>query len=87
MDREQKQTEVDQNYDYFTGILKDIMPDHAGEYAVIRHKEIVKYFQDLEDAAIDAKARFTDGMYSIQKVDDNVIRLGIYSFGKVLTHR
>lgn len=41
MDRKQKQREVDQNYDYFTGILKDIMPDHAGEYAVIRHKEIV----------------------------------------------
>lgn len=80
MDRERKQLEVNQNYDYFTGILEDIMPDHAGEYAVIRHKEIIAYFQDLEDAAIDAKIRFADGIYSIQRVDNKVIKLGIYSF-------
>ena len=74
--RKRIQREVDENYDFFQSEIHKIAISHMGQYALIRNKEIVDYFDTLKDAEKYARAAFGDRMYSIQKVDDAPAELG-----------
>ena len=63
-----KDREVERNYHYFKSRVDDLMAEHEGRFALIRHQEIVGYHGDWI-AALDAgAARFPDGLYSVQEV-------------------
>lgn len=79
MDRAEQRLEVDRNYDAFVRLLAKILPKHRGQYALMRERKIVAYFDAPGDANIEGTNRFPDGVFSIQEVTDEPIDLGFWS--------
>jgi hypothetical protein len=71
--------EVDRNYDYFQRNLATFMQDHAGEYAVLKARKVVKFFKRPGDAYQYAVSTISDGIFSVQEVTDEPIDLGFFS--------
>jgi hypothetical protein len=71
--------QVDINYDAFQRMLGSILESHRDQYALMRDREIVGYF-DKPGSAYDAgKQRFSDGFFSIQEVTTEPLHLGFWS--------
>jgi hypothetical protein len=79
MDVAKQRAEVDHNYDAFVRILRDIIPDHRDQLALMRNGEIVGYFDTPAEANQAGCAKFPDGIFSIQEVTDEPIDLGFWS--------
>lgn len=71
--------EIDQNYARFRELLPQILPGHAGEFALMRNAAIAEYFQDLGSAVRAGEQRFDDGLYSVQEITDQPVDLGFFS--------
>jgi hypothetical protein len=71
--------EVERNYDAFVRTLGAILPQHRGQYALMRHGKIVAYFDRPGAANVVGCKRFKDGLFSIQEVTDEPIDLGFWS--------
>ncbi|MCL1856040.1 MAG: hypothetical protein FWF84_00115 [Kiritimatiellaeota bacterium] len=70
------QEEVDRNYAFFKKELPRLMMGHLGQFALLKDAEIVDYFDSFNDAEKYADLRYPDGLYSIQKVENVVVKLG-----------
>jgi hypothetical protein len=79
MDLQEHEAEVDRNFDYFQGIVADLMTEHAGQYALLRHQEIVSYAKTAVEAITEGYRRFPDGLFSIQEVTTKPLDFGFYS--------
>ena len=79
MDKALQKREVDGNYDAFVRTLSKIVHDHRGQFALMRDRKIVDYFDRPGAANIAGQMRFPDGVYSIQEVTDEPIDLGFWS--------
>ena len=75
-----KQKEVDDNYKAFNEVLSGIISEHKGEYALMRHKEIISYYKSFYEAEQAGSKKFQDKMFSVQKVDINPVDLGYFSY-------
>lgn len=71
--------EVDLNYDAFVRLLATILKDHRDQLALMRHGEIVGFFETPRAALEAAAAKFDDGIFSIQEVTDEPLDLGFWS--------
>ena len=71
--------EIDQNYDFFVRKLKGLLPQHRGEYALLRSKAIVAFFDGPGEAYRAGLAQFPDEVFSIQEVDDRPAEMGLIS--------
>ena len=74
--------EVDTNYDFFVEYLKshkEIQKKHKGEYALIRHQEIVRFFKDRNQAIQWGREQYPNRMFSVQDVDNksDVVGYGV----------
>lgn len=72
-------TEVDSNYDFFQRNLALLLLDHRDQYALIRACRIEGFFQGPGDAYRAGLDRFSDALFSIQQVTDEVEDLGFFS--------
>ena len=79
MDRELQRREVDQNYDYFARSLSTFLPEHIGQYAVLKSREIIDFFDTPAQAYRYALDRFGEAEFSIQEVTEEPIDLGFFS--------
>jgi hypothetical protein len=79
MDRKLHSFEVDQNYDAFQRALASILSDHRHQFALMRDRVIVGYFDKPGDAYREGVLRYSDELFSIQEVTDEPIDLGFYS--------
>jgi hypothetical protein len=71
------QKEVDLNYEFFTKQLPKLLLEHLNKYVLLRHQEIINYFDSFEDAKKYAEKTYSDRLYSIQKVEEGTpIHLG-----------
>lgn len=77
--RDDKQTEVDANYEVFLARLPALMDTHAGKFVVMRRREPIEFFDTARDALLFATRTFPDGLFSIQEVTQRVIDLGWFS--------
>jgi hypothetical protein len=77
--RTQQDAEVDQNYDAFQRLLGAWLPEHRGQYALMRSRQLVEFFDFPGDAFRAGTNRFEDGLFSIQEVTDEPIDLGLWS--------
>ncbi len=73
------QAEVDKNFAAFKTLLPELLKEHSGKYALMRHEEVVQIFDSPGDAAIFAKTEYPDGLYSIQQIIDQPVDLGFFS--------
>ena len=74
-----RQEEVDRNFVFFQAELKNLLPNHRGKYALLRDKAIIGYYDTILDAQTAAELQYKDGLYSIQRVTDDVVDLGLFS--------
>jgi len=75
-----RQREIEQNFKAFEGLVASLMPQHAGEFALLRAKELVGVFPTAVDAMTEGYHRFGDGLFSIQRVIDRPVDLGFISY-------
>ena len=78
--RAEKMQEVTRNFAFFSTVMDDILKDHSGQYALIRQQKFVDFFESSLEAQTYAFGHFTDGLYSIQKVANEPVNLGYYSY-------
>ena len=71
--------EVDRNYEAFERMLPDILAAHRDQYALMKGREIVGFYDKPVDALKAGATLFGDGIFSIQEVTDEPIDLGIWS--------
>ena len=74
-----RQEEVDRNFAFFQAELHHLLPKYRGKYALLRDKAVVGYFDTVMDAQTAGEQQYKDGLFSIQRVSDEVIDLGLYS--------
>jgi hypothetical protein len=73
------QTEVGRNYDWFQRNLASFLPDHAGQYALLKSATVVDFFDGPGIAYRAGLARFSDQIFSVQRVTDEPVELGFMS--------
>ena len=73
--------QIQKNYDAFQRVLSSLLPEHHGEFALLRHGEVVGFYSDAFEADQAGSRDFTDQLYSIQQIDDEPVMLGIYANG------
>ena len=69
------------NYRAFHGrILATLLPDHSGEWAVLRNEQLMGLYATLDEALQVGSAEYGDGRFSIQEVkEEQPIDLGWFS--------
>ena len=79
---EAKDAELSQNYEAFMEHLQDdpdMLVTHKDKYALMRHREIIKIYDTIQQAIVAAETKYKDGLFSIQKITNTKISLGYYS--------
>lgn len=76
------ENEVDQNYAAFLELANDLIgSNRAGQFALLRHQEIIAFFSTAGEAFRYGKAHFQDRLFSVQEVTDKPLDLGYFSHG------
>lgn len=75
-----KQQEVRTNFDVFMQQLPNLLAAHKGKFALMRHGQIVEFFDTPGDANRAGSKLFADEMFSIQQVTDSPVDLGFFSY-------
>ena len=76
---EAQDAEHSQNYQAFKKLLKDdpdMLVTHKDKYALMRHKEIIKIYDTIQQAIVASQTKYKDGLFSIQKITNEKISLG-----------
>jgi hypothetical protein len=76
-----RDAEIRQNFHYFQQVVPSLMADHAGKYALLHQRTLVDVFSRPVEALEAGHAKFSDGLFSIQKVIDRPLDLGFMSYG------
>jgi hypothetical protein len=74
-----KQEEVDRNFEFFQREMPNLLREHAGKFALIRDCEITGFYDTAQDANTAGTQLYADGLFSIQKITQEVGDLGLYS--------
>ena len=77
----ERDEEIAHNYDFLMRNLANFMPEHHGQYATIRHQQIIGFFDDPLEAVQAGRDASEDGLYSVQEVTDQFVELGVYALG------
>lgn len=75
-----RQIEIDGNLAFFLRELPELMPLHAGKYALLRHEEVTGCYDTVADAVAAGNSLYPDRMFSVQHVSDAALNLGHYSY-------
>lgn len=75
-----RKQEIDANYDYLQRTLALLLPEHQGQYALLKNCAVVGFFDRPGDAYRAALDRFTDRLFSIQEVTSEPLDLGFFSY-------
>jgi len=73
---EDQQKEVDANYKAFCELLPELMLSHAGKHALLHNRKVVEIFDTSNDAFKAAQLYLKDGHFSVQKISNEVAKLG-----------
>ncbi len=74
------QEEIEGNYKAFMEQLPALLSTHAGKFALMRHAEIVEYFDTARDAVTAGERLFSDDrLFSVQEVIETPADLGYFS--------
>lgn len=79
---EDQATEIEQNFQFFAGVVSSHVPDHHGEFALLREREIVQFFPKIGDAMAAGFSRYADGLFSVQRVVSRPYDLGFLSYAE-----
>ena len=71
--------EVKDNYEYFKKEEPKFKRHYSGKYALLRKKKIIAFYDTVGDASVTGRTFFEDQLFSIQKVNERPLNLGIRS--------
>lgn len=74
-----RQQEIDANYDFFQRNLARYLKDHRGQFALLRSREVIDFFDGPGEAYRCGLAKFPDEVFSIQEVEDRPAEMGLMS--------
>lgn len=74
-----RETEIEQNYDFFQRELAKLLPLKRGKFALIRTRRIVDFFDGPGVAYRAGLEKFPDEIFSIQEVEDRPAEMGLVS--------
>ena len=77
---EQIQREVDENFLEFQKMLPDLLKTHPNQWALMRDKKCVGFYDTLRDADTTGRMLYDDGLFSVQRVSKAVVDLGWFSY-------
>ena len=80
MDKVEIQKEVDENYKFFQASKDKISEENSDKFVLIRHKKFIDFYTTKEDAITAGKSQFSDDLFSVQKVEDDIIDLGLVGY-------
>jgi len=75
----QKRSALEENYRAFVRLLPELLPDHAGEYALMRDGRVVQYFTSPRGALLAGRERFADDLFSVQEMRQSQADFGWFS--------
>jgi len=75
----ERQSEIDQNLEYFVKELPRIPASNTGKFALLRRREIKGYYDTALDAVKTGNSLYPDKLFSIQQVTTAMVDLGYYS--------
>jgi len=78
------QEEIEKNLAFFLTELPNIPSASKGKIALLRHQQIVGYYDTVPDAINAGAQLYSDGLFSIQQVTDAAINLGFFSYAMPL---
>jgi hypothetical protein len=73
------ESELKANFATFLERLPNLLGTHRGKFALMRHREVVDFFDTARDAFLTGQRTYADGLFSVQEVTDAVADLGFYS--------
>ena len=76
MDKEKIQREVDENYKFFCEHKSEIDAENSDKFVLMRHRGFLGFYSTKEDAITAGTSQFEDGIFSVQKVSDDIVDLG-----------
>jgi hypothetical protein len=72
--------QLEDNYKAFQALLPSLVSSQRGKFALMRHGQIVEFFDTARDAYVAGQKLFaTDRLFSVQEVTDTPIDLGFFS--------
>lgn len=79
MHSDARRQEIDANYDYLQRTLALLLPEHEGQYALLKDRRVVGFYPRAADAYRDAMDRYPDHLFSIQEITAEPLDLGLFS--------
>jgi hypothetical protein len=79
VDMRDRRQEIDDNLSMFLKELPRLLPLYKGKFALLRHKQIVAFYDTVSDAVSAANSICPDEIFSIQEVTDMAADAGFYS--------
>ncbi len=76
---DERDAEIAGNYDYLMRNLARFMPEHHRQYALLKDRNVLGFYDDPLDASIAGQSIPGNGHYSIQEVTDEPIFPGVYA--------
>lgn len=76
----EREQEISQNFQAFEGFLANLLPKHAGEFALLSREELIGVYPRVMDAMTEGSARFGDGNFSVQRITNRPLDLGFLSY-------
>ncbi len=79
MTKLEHEKEVKDNYEFFKKEEPKFKRLYSGKYALLRKKKIIAFYDTVGDADTTGTTFFKDQLFSIQKVNERPLNLGIRS--------
>lgn len=73
-------TEVDRNFDAFSGMLPGLLQSAHGKFALLHDKQLIGLFDSSVLAFVAGTQKFGEHHFSVQEVTQQSDNLGFYSY-------
>ena len=76
----ERRHEIEQNFRAFESYVSTLLPDHAGEFALLSGRELIGVYPRAFEAMSVGHDRFGDGNFSVQRITTRPLDLGFLSY-------
>lgn len=80
MARAARRHEIKRNFEAFETLLGTLLPQKAGQYALLSDSQLMGVFPSAVEALAEGNERFGDGNFSVQRITNRPVDLGFLSY-------
>jgi hypothetical protein len=75
----ERRSELERNFYAFMQLLPGLLPEHEGQFALMREGKVIAYHTTSRDAVIAGRRQFGDDLFSVQQVRRTEADFGWFS--------